>query len=52
MVYSTCTVTPDENQNMRDFILEENKNFNLIKERQFFPDMDHDGFYVAVFKKI
>lgn len=52
MVYSTCTVTPYENQYMRDYILEENKDLSLIKERQFFPDRNHDGFYVAVFKKI
>lgn len=48
LVYSTCTLNPNENeQNVRRF-LELNSNFTLVSERTCFPyEADYDGFYFA-----
>ena len=49
MVYSTCTVIPDENgKNVADFLLN-NKDFELLYEKTFYPHTDGvDGFYTAL----
>ncbi len=61
LVYSTCTINPDENQNQikrflnehTDFEIEDNSNvFNLKNEYTFLPHKDKtDGFYYCVLKK-
>lgn len=47
LVYSTCTVNKDENENQVRSFLKKNNNFELIEERQFLPTEDLDGFYVC-----
>ncbi len=49
LVYSTCTVTDEENAgNTRWFL--ENYDFEPVNEEQILPE-DGDGFYTAVFRK-
>lgn len=52
MLYSTCTINPDENHNNISFFLEANKEYELIEEKTFLQGVDTcDGFYYAVLKK-
>ena len=52
LVYSTCTLLPEENgENVARF-LSERTNFSLLRERTLYPDLDGtDGFYFAVMQK-
>ena len=51
LVYSTCTLTEEENEgNVRRF-LEAHKDFSLISEKTILPDALRDGFFVAVLKR-
>lgn len=53
LLYSTCTINPDENKNNVKWFLENNKEFVLEKERLFLQGIDEcDGFYYAIIKKI
>ncbi len=49
--YSTCTFEKAEDENIRDFILE-NKNYSLVYEEKIFPHMNKgEGQYIVIFKK-
>lgn len=49
--YSTCTFERSEDEDIRDFILE-NKEFTLVYEEKIFPFMNKgEGQYFAIFKK-
>lgn len=52
LVYSTCTLLPEENgENVATF-LRTHGEFTLLRERTLYPDLDGtDGFYFAVLKK-
>ncbi len=50
LVYSTCTLSKEENEDNRDFI-QNMPGFTLLKERKFLPGEPSDGFYLCVFKK-
>ncbi len=50
LVYSTCTLSKEENEDNRDFILEI-PGITLLKERKFLPGEPSDGFYLCVFTK-
>jgi len=54
LVYSTCTIHPDENCNQIKNFLKINSKFSIEYEKQIWPgDEDKgDGFYIAVLKKI
>ena len=47
LVYSTCTINRDENQNQIKAFVEEHKEFEIITEKQFLPTESIDGFYVC-----
>lgn len=50
LLFSTCTMDRMENEENTAWILENNPQFSLVTERQFFPDEgEHDGFYIAKF---
>ena len=52
LLYSTCTINPDENQGNVAYFMEKHKDFRLIEERLFLQGVDScDGFYYAVFKR-
>ncbi len=50
LLYSTCTLTKEENEDNRDYILTK-PGFSLEKERKFLPGEPSDGFYLTVFRK-
>ncbi|MDO5300983.1 MAG: 16S rRNA (cytosine(967)-C(5))-methyltransferase RsmB [Tissierellia bacterium] len=48
IVYSTCTVTRRENEDVVQSFLEEHEDFTLAEERRYFPHREGtDGFYMA-----
>lgn len=48
LVYATCSILPEENSDQVKKFLDKNKNYELIEERNIFPqDKGFDGFYVA-----
>ncbi len=53
LVYSTCTIHPDENSNQIKNFLKINSKFSLEYEKQIWPGEENngDGFYIAVLKK-
>ena len=52
LVYSTCTVFPEENGDLVRGFLNRHAEFALLEERPLFPDVDRtDGFYYAVLQK-
>lgn len=52
LIYSACTISRDETYDIIKSFLEENKEFELIDEIQFFPHKDNiEGFYIARLRK-
>lgn len=53
LVYSTCSILPDENQNqINRFIKNSNGAFEFSKERIVLPSEGFDGFYMASVKRV
>jgi len=54
LVYSTCTIHPDENFNQIKNFLQLKSEFSLEYEKQIWPGEEDngDGFYIAVLKKL
>ncbi len=53
LLYSTCTINPDENERQTDWFLAEHPAFSLKESRQFIQGVDKcDGFYYAVMKRM
>jgi len=52
ILYSTCTVNPDENEAVSKWFLNNNPEFSIVCEKQLFPEEGgHDGFYICVMEK-
>ena len=52
LVYSTCTILPEENRENVDRFLSAHPEYTLLRDRTFYPDVDGtDGFYFAVLQK-
>ncbi len=51
MVYSTCSLEPEENQELVKWFLLEKPDFSLISEHQYFPGNPADGGYQVLFIK-
>lgn len=52
LLYSTCTINPDENRGNVDWFLQRYDMFSLEEERLFLQGVDRcDGFYYAVLKR-
>lgn len=48
LIYSTCTILKNENENVVEKFLSENKNFELAEKKLFLPHIDGtDGFFYA-----
>ena len=52
-VYSVCSILQSEGEEqVRDFLLKQNKKFELIEEKRYWPDEnDTDGFYMALIER-
>ncbi len=51
LLYSTCTVTEEENTQNTQWLLRRFPEFSLAEERQLLPDEGCDGFYLAKLEK-
>ena len=51
LLFSTCTLSKEEDEKNKEFFLEDNKDYKLLSEELTFPDEVRDGFYHAVFCK-
>ncbi len=52
LMYSTCTISAEENGQVTGKFLEEHPEFCVLEEKQLLPDSDHcDGFYYCVMQK-
>lgn len=47
LVYSTCTINPEENQLQTESFLAVNSDFKKVEEKQLLPTMGTDGFYIC-----
>ena len=50
LIYSTCTVSKEENEQNAAWIADE-LGFKMISSNRLMPSIDNDGFYIAVFEK-
>lgn len=52
LVYSTCSLFREENEEQVQNFLKENKDFKLIEEKRFDPSLEYKtGFYYAIMEK-
>ena len=52
MVYSTCSILPDENEKqIQRFLANNADKFELIEEKHSWPSEGFDGFYMALLRK-
>lgn len=52
LVYSTCTIFPEENEGVVEPFLAANSDFTLIEKQTLYPDTDGtDGFFFAVLER-
>ena len=47
LVYSTCTLNPDENQSQVQEFLRLHEDFSLVEMKQLVPDRETDGFFIS-----
>jgi 16S rRNA (cytosine967-C5)-methyltransferase len=51
LVYSTCSIEPEENQAQVEQVLGLHPEFSLQNDRQLLPETFHDGAYAALMLK-
>ena len=51
LVYSTCSIEPDENGTQVAEFLASHPEFTLLRQRQLLPGAEYDGAYAAVMQK-
>ena len=47
LIYSTCTINKQENEEMMDYFLKKHPNFSKVLEEAYLPNEEHDGFYIC-----
>ena len=49
LIYSTCTLGKEENQNIIEEFIKNNTEFNITYQKEYYPNVDKtDGFYVCI----
>ena len=49
LIYSTCTLGKEENQNITENFIKNNPDFKISYQKEYYPNIDNtDGFYVCV----
>ncbi|MCI5604303.1 MAG: 16S rRNA (cytosine(967)-C(5))-methyltransferase RsmB [Clostridia bacterium] len=52
LVYSTCTINPEENENTVNKFFEKHSDFEKLFEKTYYPHIDNtDGFYICKMRK-
>ena len=52
LIYSTCTISRQENEDNADYFLAQNRDFHRLSQEQILPDESGvDGFFIAVFRR-
>ena len=51
LVYSTCSIEPEENDLQIQNFLSAHQDFTLVKKQLILPDADHDGAFAALLHK-
>ena len=51
LVYSTCSIEPEENDLQIEEFLHSHPNFTLVKKQLILPDENHDGAFAALLRK-
>ena len=52
LVYSTCTINPEENEKVIDEFLKRNKGFEMVERTLLLPNVNGtDGFFICVMKR-
>lgn len=51
-IYSTCTITKEENEYQIDAFLKNNQNFKKVYEEVIYPSNQTDGFYICKLERI
>jgi 16S rRNA (cytosine967-C5)-methyltransferase len=51
LLYSTCSILPDENYKQIQHFLASHENFSLVGEKNCWPSDGFDGFYMALLQK-
>lgn len=51
LLYSTCTINKDENENQIKHFLKSHSDFQVLEEKIFLPTNKNDGFYICKLKK-
>ncbi len=52
LVYATCSILPEENEDQVRNFLNNNAGFKLVEERTIYPnELGYDGFYMALIQK-
>ena len=51
LIYSTCTINKEENEEMMKYFLKKHKDMEVMDERFRLPDDIYDGFYICKMKK-
>ena len=53
MVYATCSILPQENEQQVEKFLANNANYKLLSEKMHYPsETNYDGFYMALIERI
>jgi len=52
LLYSTCTLFKEENEQVIEYLLKEDNKFKIEKEEQILPHLGYDGFFVCKLIKL
>lgn len=52
IVYSTCTLSREENEEVVEWILNKVQGISLVKSERIIPDENFEAFFIAKFKKL